>query len=312
MNGVLPGKGTEAEPYLIEDVYDLCNLSEYNGASSEELSYVKLTTNIDFNNHETLKYGAGYNQLNITGTNMVFDGNHKEIRNLYMKDRYFWDGGSSTTSGLKEYPAFKFNYIHDTYFVNVVMNNCGGNADKYWSVWLKATECYHCSFNILILSPRTTKVCIPTVMNECTFNFTLQGYTSTFDFGGILIKRSHIIFNFSNNQRFFAIAPNWDTCLIDGQCDSSIKVTDGRMFNSGGGSIKDCVLAIELKGLEESAFTYLGVDGNGITWSGITVVDKSVMPFTEEKGSKNIKLLSGEDIRNTSVLQGLGFPVVGV
>lgn len=69
------GKGTESNPYLIEDGVDLCNINSFPSA------YFKLARNINLGIYP-FNIEKGWNPIrNFSG---VFDGNGKKISNLYI------------------------------------------------------------------------------------------------------------------------------------------------------------------------------------------------------------------------------------
>ena len=107
----LAGSGTEEDPYLIESIEDLVQFSnEVNQTSTKfESKYIKLAVTLDFNSELSycdattkvsektnriiekddngveiktlLTSGIGFNPISFSG---IFDGNQKEVRNLYI------------------------------------------------------------------------------------------------------------------------------------------------------------------------------------------------------------------------------------
>ena len=167
----MTGTGTEQDPYLVKTPYDFMELKEKQG-------YARLENNIDFNDHEELKYGWG-GSVSTGHYNLTFDGNKKEIRNIVFNDKHA--------------QAIGFKKIYDTYFVNMVCMNSGRN--DYVASLINAEENIHNSYNMMIIAPVGFSSHIPYNMNECTWNFTLQGYNNGIDYENVKMQRSHIIIN---------------------------------------------------------------------------------------------------------------------
>ena len=166
----MTGTGTEQDPYLVKTVDDFMRL---NGKSG----YAKLNNDIDFNDHATYKLGIKY-VAHAEG--LHFDGNKKQIRNLVFKDF----SGSSAGS------AIEFGWMHDTYFVNMVCMHCEDSSGGYPLININK-ENIHNSFNMMIMSPVRFSTHIPRNMNECTWNFKLQGYNNTLNFESSAIFIPH-------------------------------------------------------------------------------------------------------------------------
>ena len=309
MNGVLPGKGTETEPYLVEDVHDLCNLSEYNGASSEELSYVRLVNNIDFNNHSEFKYGCGFRKLNITGTNMVFDGNNKEIRNLYLVDRIFVDISTSDSTA-REHPVFWFYNIHNTNFVNVVMERCKNFSDSYSHGWVYATINEHNSYNIFAVNLGTLRSHIPDNMNECVFN--IRAYQGSPSSWKKLIKNSLVNIDFKTGSGHIFNGIAFDHCVIQGKVEFTSTASEFYLFSdSNSGNTFSCnFLNIktnkDMKIIKNTSYYP--------NFTGISIINKSAFPSISTAsfpvGNVRVYALSEADCKNTEILANKGFPVI--
>lgn len=306
MNGVLPGKGTIDEPYLVEDVYDLCNLSEYNGTSDSELSYVKLVANIDFNNHSEFKYGCGYKKLNINGRYMIFDGNNKEIRNLYLVNRNFRNVNSSVSIAA-ELPVFWFYDIHNTNFVNIVMEGCGNYSTDHGNGWLYATINEHNSYNIYAITLSTFRSCIPDNMNECVFNF--RAYQNNPALWKKLIKNSLVNIDIKSGSEYIFNGASFDHCVIQGKFEFTSEHNYYWLFGSGNSGYSFVSDFINIK--TNKAIHIYNKSTDLPTLSGVTILNKSAMPLTSNASipSKIIPLLEA-DCKNTETLASKGFPVV--
>lgn len=301
--------GTESNPWAVEDIYDLCNLSAYNGASSTELSYVRLVNNIDFNHHNEFKYGCGFKKLNISGANMVFDGNNKEIRNLYLVDRVFVDVSTSDSTA-REYPVFWFYNIHDTNFVNVVMERCKNYSDSYSCGWVYATINEHNSYNIFSINMGSFRSHIPDNMNECTFN--IRAYQNNPAKWGKLIKNSLINIDFKTGSDYIFNGIGFDHCVIQGKVVSTSTSSKFYIFGSSNvGNTFSCnFLNIETnKPMQVIENTSLFP-----SFTGISIINKSAFPSISSSSfpssTPKVYALSEADCKNTEILSSKGFPVV--
>ena len=62
-NGVLPGSGTEADPYLIEDLADFARLIDFGKSTSTITQSFKLLTDIDMSEMDS-EYAILFNRSN--------------------------------------------------------------------------------------------------------------------------------------------------------------------------------------------------------------------------------------------------------
>ncbi len=101
-SGTFNGKGTKAEPYLIEDVDDLYLLAYYANSSNATYNttgkYYKLTQDLDLKGNTFTPIGVGMNPstkvssyaYNFRG---IFDGNYHTISNAYIMGFYEYTSG---------------------------------------------------------------------------------------------------------------------------------------------------------------------------------------------------------------------------
>ncbi len=162
--GKLAGEGTEASPYLIESIEDLVAFSDLVAGSNKygfnetneqktfEGEYVQLATDLDFNSidsyklEESVQSGGLKNQLSsgegflpIIGTENssesmriflgTFDGNRKEIRNLYQningQNLYDVEGMKTVLGGLFGATLGSIQNLGVTGIINAEVNSLG-------------------------------------------------------------------------------------------------------------------------------------------------------------------------------------------
>ncbi len=138
-NGVLPGSGTENDPYLIEDRADFfyyCWCSEYQLADV----YTKQLCDIDladspFNN---CCFQGNYSSATSTVPNAyqfsgIYDGNNKTISGLTVNAGYFYGSaigglvGHLTSTGVLKNIIIKDAYVQSTYYERYNALLCGNN-----------------------------------------------------------------------------------------------------------------------------------------------------------------------------------------
>lgn len=169
-NGTMIGTGTQIDPYLVEDVYDFCAI---NNSKTYSGNYFKLTADIDFNNHETYKYGIS--AMIFNRDSIIFDGDGHEIRNMIL---------TGTTSKLI---AKEFSNIS---FVNIILN-----AIQSRIVQIRAATFNNCQFGYY--SGNSSFGCIFSIpatgtFNDCTFNISGSTYDDAMN---CILNRCHIHFN---------------------------------------------------------------------------------------------------------------------
>ena len=275
----MTGTGTEQDPYLVKTPYDFMELHGKSG-------YARLENNIDFNDHEELKYGWSSGNT-VNATELIFNGNKKEIRNLVFKD--------------VELTRIEFKKIYDTYFVNMVCINCG-----YWSyvsALISAEENIHNSFNMMIMSPTRFASHIPGNMNECTWNFTLQGYDNSIDYEYVQMQRSHIIINCSTMKTDYALfrQMNADTCVFDG---SFAIEPESRPYLFDRCQVSNSVFNFDLINDNNIAFSNWNE-----SFSGISIFNNTKIKFSNPSSDSTKKFLTDEQMRDNVYLQSIGFPV---
>ena len=284
----MTGTGTQDNPWLIYTVDDFMSLNNKTG-------YAKLNNNIDFNDHATHKFGV---KFIADSEGLHFDGDGKQIRNLVFKD---YNGSLSGS-------ALNLGWINNVNFVNMVCLSCQDTSGNYPLINGKY-ENMHNSYNMFLTTPVNGaggfKVYIPRYMKECTWNLSCKGLSNAINLGNIKIERTHINMDVNfvtvTKEPIFT-STNFDTCLITGKASVN---TGAGMFN--GGTVKDCVLNFDVTGVDDLNLTIL----NSPTFSGTNIVNKDRTKLNNSY-TNNVKVLTDEQMKNTSYLQSIGFPVVEV
>lgn len=199
-NGTMTGSGTQIDPYLVEDVYDFLAIdSKYHNP------YYKLVNDIDFNDHETYKYGIS---TTLFSGETYVDGNGHEIRNMIL---------TGTTSKLI---AKEFSNIS---FVNIILNAIQSSA-----VQIRATTFNSCQFGYYC--GNSSLGCIFSIpaagtFNDCTFNISGSTYDNAMN---CVLNRCHIHFN-----NFICSLSNESSMFRNDSTVSSSKVTFNNTYMTG-------------------------------------------------------------------------------
>ena len=99
MRGTMTGSGTETDPYIIEDVYDFCAIT-----SGADDTYYKLEENVDFNYHDTYRFGISKTIVNAP--HAIVNLNNHYVANVVLE--------SETNSGV----VFTFKSISNGKIIN--------------------------------------------------------------------------------------------------------------------------------------------------------------------------------------------------
>ena len=167
-NGTMTGTGTQIDPYLVEDVYDFLAID-----SAYHNPYYKLVNDIDFNDHETYKYGIS---ITLFSGETYVDGDGHEVRNMILS-------GTSSKITAKEFKNISFSNI----ILNTIQKGAVGQ--------IKASTFNNCQFGYY--SSNSNLACIFSIgfgtFNDCTFNIAGSNYIHTMM--NCTFNRCHIHFN---------------------------------------------------------------------------------------------------------------------
>ena len=263
-NGTMTGSGTSTDPYLVEDIYDF--LSIPGGAT---VIYYKLTNDIDFNDHETYKYGIS--GVLISNSYIYIDGDGHEIRNMILT-------GTDTKIIAKE--------IRNVSFANIILNTIQKGAVGQ----IKASTFNNCRFGYY--SSNSNLACIFSIgfgtFNDCTFN--IAGSTYIHTMMNCTFNRCHIHFNnfiHTSNASFII------------SCDenvSSSKVVFNNTYITGEIDVKN-----------GPNYDYIRIMSNNANMTSTCFADKTLISKVKTDYPYNWKLLTTEQCKNNTYLQSIGF-----
>ena len=288
--GVMTGTGTETDPYLIEDCYDFLTMNDtttYGGGN-----YFKLVENIDFNEHETYRFG--FDDVTVVNRAVNLDGNNKTIYNIILKNY--------TT---KSWAIFGgTNLLKDCNIANLIMINCEVTGTYGWML----VSMQNCNIGVSLHNSTTTQLFGGISMTDCTVNIKgfVPNYITLHNTG--IYERCHI-----NVDILATIGSNKYVIYMMGKQFNNSRIT-GRVKNVGnsglggfiytGGNIDNSYIALEYEG---------GVCTTDICYNTLTVstcffIDKDLLGNLTLSGSEtNTHLLTTEQCKDISYLQEIGF-----
>ena len=286
--------GTETNPWAIEDTYDFMNMDSKK-SSDKEVCFM-LKNNIDFNDHERLKYGWTYSDKMVDVTWCRFDGDGKQIRNLVIK------GINFNTYNTQRW---KIKKLYNTHFVNLVDIDCS-KGDGKWLEINSTGECRNCSFNIMHFSQTNLWNIIPTKSIGCSYNL---AYNSSDD---INLGNNNTTFlefercwinldNCSSNAYSVLRFVNFTNCCVTGSFTPLKTGIDFAYY----GRTASSMFAVKVN--TESVIKMPSSDW--YTTTGVNIFDKEITHI-DKASIATAKYLTTAEMKNTSILQGYGFPVV--
>lgn len=330
----LPGAGTQADPKLIADVYDFIAMLSQDVQAPE---YAKLTADIDFNDHETYKYGiTGKLPYNSSGMNQLhLEGDGHEIRNIVISDIIF---STSSSYGSKFTGVLYIGYISNVNFANIVLSNCGTYYTTAISEsWIRSHKYDHCSFGISTFGARDITHVLPGVISDsdvglefCTIKiqgvFTKQSSGSNGDrpillFGKKPIHHSNIDLDIvadtsgDNNMNLYCALFGGlilDSSYITGKMHSTKRYYQFSYFGSSENDYKSTLtsafIAVETEYVASNAvkLNY----GDSVTVQATSWMDKDILGYAPTSGSiNNFHLLKTTDAQDPDYLNSIGYQV---
>lgn len=289
--------GSATNMYVIRDVYDLC-------AAKIQSSHYELVDDIDFNDHDTYRYGVSNRVFGVSGSyTCVLHGNNHKIRNLIIKN-------SAEDRGIIAGDIF------DVIFENLIVIN-STSAHLFYNYNSKTIEnvkigCYlFNSASSVILSGNSTS------FSDCSFN--LKGLTTD----GVNM------YGYFSDQHIYTrchincdITTTSDDCmnlhyaqLHDSYITGKIKQTGSVFSNSDTGTnryLYSGVLQNSYVAVEATCETegFVGYTVSNITASAVSFMDKDLTPITEESAFANFYYLTTEQATDPEYLLSINFPVV--
>lgn len=288
-NGTMTGSGTQIDPYLVEDVYDFLAID-----SAYHNPYYKLVNDIDFNDHETHKYGIS---TTLFSGETYVDGDGHEVRNMILS-------GTSSKITAKEFKNISFSNI----ILNTIQKGAVGQ--------IKASTFNNCRFGYY--SSNSNLACIFSIgfgnFNDCTFN--IAGSTYIHTMMNCTFNRCHIHFNnfiHTSNASFII------------SCDenvSSSKVVFNNTYITGAIDVKNGPYTTYIFYGETSKVTlnnsyvackittnhdYIRIMSNNANMTSTCFADKTLISKVKTDNTYRWYLLTTEQCKNNAYLQSIGF-----
>lgn len=293
-NGTMTGTGTQIDPYLVEDVYDFLAIdSKYHNP------YYKLVNDIDFNDHETYKYGIS---TTLFSGETYVDGNGHEIRNMILT-------GTDSKIIAKE--------IRNVSFSNIILNTIQKGAVGQ----IKASIFNNCQFGYY--SSNSNLACIFSIgfgtFNDCTFN--IAGSTYIHTMMNCTFNRCHIHFN------NFIHTSNASSIINCDENVSSSKVVFNNTYITGEIDVKRGQYTIYIFYGDTSKVTlnnsyvackittnydHIYIMSNTASMTSTCFADKTLISKVKTDYTYGWHLLTTEQCKNNAYLQSIGFQAFAI
>lgn len=296
-------KGSETNPYCVEDCFDFLAMEDIYIETNEEsdITYCMLVKDIDFNDHPTYKYGFNDTNYISRGANLRLLGNNKELRNIIMKHPN------------KTFHLFYFNYVSKLKMVNII--NMGSGC-----LLIRSDLFEDCSISLYIVKPATESWLSysTNLWKNCSIN--IKGVSSgSFFIEQPYLENSHmnldvtIINNSSGSSLFiFRSSPRFINSYITGKLKIKTEVTyaDNYIFyNLSNNTVKNSYFALEIEGRNSEDEIKL-MKGTNYSISDNLVIDSSLIPNLTVPVTRNVNLLTTEQMKDSAYLTEIGFIVV--
>ena len=288
-NGTMTGSGTQIDPYLVEDVYDFLAID-----SAYHNPYYKLVNDIDFNDHETYKYGIS---TTLFSGETYVDGDGHEVRNMILS-------GTSSKITAKEFKNISFSNI----ILNTIQKGAVGQ--------IKASTFNSCQFGYY--SSNSNLACIFSIgfgtFNDCTFN--IAGSTHIHTMMNCTFNRCHIHFN------NFIHTSNASSIISCDENVSSSKVVFNNTYITGEIDVKNGPYTNYIFYGETSKVTlnnsyvackittnydYIRIMSNTANMTSTCFADKTLISKVKTDNTYRWYLLTTEQCKNNTYLQSIGF-----
>lgn len=296
-NGIMAGSGTQTAPYLVEDVYDFCEM--LNGTDG---LYYKLVSNIDFNEHDTYKYGI----TGLIGNNnsRYLDGDGHEVRNMVC-----------TNDSIKL--QFNSGTISNTNFVNIIIKSVtySGHLQIYASKFINCNFGYYLSnsaFKSIFNSSAEGMV----QFTNCTFNI-----AGSLNIGNTFFAKfnmCHINFNnFTVNHTYLLMSDSYNTAFENTYVTGSIK--SSTLVGIFDNSVRSIMVNNSYFSIDMSNNTTLKYLSKSNMSTELCLIDKTLMPnMTNTSENSTTTTISGlyrltaEQFKDNDYLNSIGFLAIQV
>ena len=288
-NGIMTGTGIETDPYLIEDCYDFLAMNDTTTYGNG--NYFKLVSDIDFNDHETYRFG--FNNEMIINRTAILDGNNKSIRNLILKNY------SSTRSWI----VFgNSGLIKNCDMVNVIFINC---VSSYGFI---QNNIQNCNMGISLHNSNTFSVFKGFQKTDCTYN--IKGYLTNetnvqFD---CQMERVHINLDLkivaSKSNGLFYHSSSFKDSYITGRVENVGSNVPYSFFSQF--AMNNSYIAVDY--IDPNTTELTATDSNITTVSFIDTDLLNGITLTTE--TDKLYLLTTEQCKDAAYLQEIGFLAV--
>ncbi|MGN0576437.1 MAG: hypothetical protein ACI4J2_10440 [Ruminococcus sp.] len=286
-NGIMAGSGTQDSPYLVSDVYDFCAINDGETYSG---NYFKLTSDIDFNDHET--YKNGISAAIISRDSAIIDGDGHKICNM-------------TFSGTAQ--KIKFSSINNAEFSNIIIMAVKGGTAQ-----IKASAFTRCKFGYYLNSSNLGVVFSTGfgTFTDCTFNI---GGSISAGYMNCTFNRCHI--NFNNLISTAYILIEYDQNISESKFVFNSTYITGSINASGiyyifrgdgehvAATFNNSYFACEIITNSEVLYAM----STSANMQSVCFIDKTLIPKLSSNYPEGWKLLTTEQCKDNNYLQSIGF-----
>ena len=293
-NGTMTGTGTQIDPYLVEDVYDFLAID-----SAYHNPYYKLVNDIDFNDHETYKYGIS---TTLFSGETYVDGDGHEVRNMILS-------GTSSKITAKEFKNISFSNI----ILNTIQKGAVGQ--------IKASTFNNCRFGYY--SSNSNLACIFSIgfgaFNDCTFN--IAGSTYIHTMMNCTFNRCHIHFNnfiHTSNASFIISCDEnvssskvvFNNTYITGEIDVKNGPYTNYIFygETSKVTLNNSYVACKIT----TNYDYIRIMSNTANMTSTCFADKTLISKVKTDNTYRWYLLTTEQCKNSAYLQSIGFQAFAI
>ena len=293
-NGTMTGTGTQIDPYLVEDVYDFLAID-----SAYHNPYYKLVNDIDFNDHETYKYGIS---TTLFSGETYVDGDGHEVRNMILS-------GTSSKITAKEFKNISFSNI----ILNTIQKGAVGQ--------IKASTFNNCRFGYY--SSNSNLACIFSIgfgaFNDCTFN--IAGSTYIHTMMNCTFNRCHIHFNnfiHTSNASFIISCDEnvssskvvFNNTYITGEIDVKNGPYTNYIFygETSKVTLNNSYVACKIT----TNYDYIRIMSNTANMTSTCFADKTLISKVKTDNTYRWYLLTTEQCKNNAYLQSIGFQAFAI
>lgn len=300
-NGIMTGSGTQTDPYLVEDVYDFCNIT----SGSKSSAYYKLVNDIDFNDHSTYKYGIS-TSLSASSYTRYIDGDGHEVRNMVCtNDSTKFSFGSSGT------------VVSNTNFANIIMNSISSSG----KIQISSPKFINCNFSYYLINSGLSSIFntgndLRTFTN-CTFNIAGKMIAAYFDAS---FNMCHINFKDLNVDSSGLFQPGYNNTVFDNTyITGSINSSKLQyLFYTNSYSLQkfsNSYIAVDARTI--TTLEYVLSSGSNAAALSSCFIDNTLMPNMQAKSASgaslsNVYLLTSEQFKDNDYLNSIGFLAIPV